>query len=173
MRSARGAAKRLVRHYDLATVSESTRVGLSPRNMVAAAQAGDAEALRALVEHYQDTVFRFGWRLCRSEADAKDVLQETLLTALEKLDTFRGEASFSSWLYAIARSMCARRRRNAARSVELADDTPLSGHVAADEAASREQLRALLHGGLDQIPAKYREVLFVARHGGAVDAGGR
>jgi DNA-directed RNA polymerase specialized sigma24 family protein len=49
-------------------------------------------------------VLRFSRRMCKSVADADDVLQETLLQAATRLPEFEGRASLSSWLFALARS---------------------------------------------------------------------
>ena len=90
--------------------------------LVQAARAGDREAVAALLQRYQDAVYRFGMRMCRNEADAKDVLQETLLTAAEQIGSYRGDASLSSWLYAIARSRCSKRT---ARRMRVGSSTKL------------------------------------------------
>jgi len=59
-------------------------------------------------------LLRYTRRMCRGgHAEAEDVVQDTLLTATRQLMAFRGESSFSSWLYAIARNSCNRRHRRA------------------------------------------------------------
>ena len=52
----------------------------SDDDLLAKARAGDRAALEALLERHQDQVYRFGMKMCRDPEDAKDVLQETLLT---------------------------------------------------------------------------------------------
>jgi RNA polymerase sigma-70 factor (ECF subfamily) len=81
------------------------------RPLLDAARAGDRDALEALVAHYEPHVYRFGMTMCRNEADAGDVLQDTLLAMVRSLKTFRADASLSTWLYAIAHHACAKRRR--------------------------------------------------------------
>lgn len=75
------------------------------------AQSGDRAALEALLTQSAPQLLRYARRMCRDRADAEDVLQDTLLTATRAITSFRGESSFSSWLYALARSACTRRRR--------------------------------------------------------------
>ncbi len=93
--------------------------------LVAAARAGDPRALEALLVRHAPMVRRVGARLSRTEADADDVLQDTLLTAARSFEGFRGEASFSTWLYTIARSHAQKRRGRgklaAAPTVSLED----------------------------------------------------
>ena len=70
------------------------------------ARDGDDEALAALVERHAPRVLRFGRKLCRDEEDAREVLQQTLLTVARKVRDFRGEGRFTTWLFSIARSFC-------------------------------------------------------------------
>ena len=132
--------------------------------LIDAAKSGDRAALVGLVEKYQDAVYRFGRAMCGSSEDAKDVLQETLITAVEKVGDFRGDASFRTWLYAIARSQCSRKRRKGSRELlaseeqygirELPDPAPL----AVDELESFAE-RALVTSVIDQLQPIYKEVL--------------
>lgn len=75
------------------------------------AKAGDARAMEQLLAKYETRVYRFGLRMCGNEDDARDVLQETLLSAFKNLSTFRGDAQLSTWLYQVARSFCLKQRR--------------------------------------------------------------
>ncbi len=82
--------------------------------LVHSAQNGDRTALEALMAEAVPQLLRYTRRMCRGDhADAEDVVQDTLLTATRQIHAFRGESSFSSWLYAIARSSCSRRHRRA------------------------------------------------------------
>src|SRR5688572_21740905 len=75
------------------------------------ARAGQAAALEELLERHQSQVYRFGMKMCRDPEDAKDVLQNTLLTVARGVRDFRGGSSISTWLYTIARSFCVKQRR--------------------------------------------------------------
>lgn len=113
-----------------------------------AAATGDAEAFDLLMQRYGDRVFRLALRMLRSREDAEDVQQEAFLRAYRKLHTFRGEASFGAWIYAITARLClSRRRRSAAQPVEVSPppavlrdtDHDPQEHLAAAEAAARVQ----------------------------------
>ena len=60
------------------------------------ARAGDRQALEALLERHQAQVYRFGMKMCRDPEDAKDVLQDTLLSMARGLRDFRGASSIST-----------------------------------------------------------------------------
>lgn len=58
--------------------------------------------VRSLFERFADGVYTLAYRLLRDLHAAEDVVQETFLTAVRRLDTYRGEGSIGGWLYRIA-----------------------------------------------------------------------
>jgi RNA polymerase sigma-70 factor (ECF subfamily) len=65
-------------------------------------RAGDANAFNTIVLRHSAAIQRLVKRYTRNESDAQDVTQQVFLRALEQLGTFRGESSFSTWLYRVA-----------------------------------------------------------------------
>ncbi len=79
-------------------------------------QAGEAEAVQDLVESHQPAVYRLALSILDDPAEADEATQDTFVTALSALHTFRGEASFPTWLARIAINLCRNRlRRRQAR----------------------------------------------------------
>jgi RNA polymerase sigma-70 factor (ECF subfamily) len=70
-----------------------------------------AIAIEELLRRYQSRIYQFGMKMCGEPEDAKDVLQDTLLTMSRSLRSFRRDSSLSTWLYTIARSLCLKKRR--------------------------------------------------------------
>jgi RNA polymerase sigma-70 factor (ECF subfamily) len=66
-----------------------------------AARKGNQLAFRVLVERHSRPVFRLAYRMCGSEQDAEDVVQETFLRAYKQLGRFDGRSAFGTWLYRI------------------------------------------------------------------------
>jgi RNA polymerase sigma-70 factor (ECF subfamily) len=137
-------------------------------HLLDAARAGDRVALERLLERHQGQVFRFGLKMCGSEDDAKDVLQETLIAAARTLRDFRGGSSLSTWLYSIARSFCIKQRRtgkHAPQHVSSLDDAATEAQAVADtrrgpdEQAAAAQVQATLRAAIAALDPKYREVL--------------
>ena len=81
--------------------------------LVEAFRQGDPEGFRGLVRRYQETMYRFAYRMTGNPMDADDLTQETFLRVYRNLGKFRGEASFRTWLYRVARSRIANFRRRA------------------------------------------------------------
>ena len=87
---------------------------ISDSQLVRDAQQGDREAFGQLACKYQDRLYSTLTYLVGCPIEAEDLVQEALLRALSKLDTFRNESSFYTWLYRIARNlMISKQRRKA------------------------------------------------------------
>lgn len=130
------------------------------------AQRGDREAVQRLFGDHLATVYRFAMRMCRDEDRARDVAQESLLTALKSLDSYRGEASFSTWLFTITRSHCGRMRRRAEREVVADDDNQSleqapSDAAAPDAQAAHSEVSDVLERALDRLEPGDREVILL------------
>jgi RNA polymerase sigma factor (sigma-70 family) len=69
--------------------------------LVAQLRGGDTGAAEALVGAFGDRVYRLAMRITGNASDAEEVVQDTLWTASRKINTFRGAAAFSSWVYRI------------------------------------------------------------------------
>ncbi len=84
--------------------------------LVRRCQQGDLRAFADLVEQYQDRLFDVAWTILREREAAKDAVQETFLTAFQKIEGFRGESALATWLIAIVVNQCrSRLRRQKAR----------------------------------------------------------
>jgi RNA polymerase sigma-70 factor (ECF subfamily) len=148
---------------------ERPDVLVSDAALIEAARRGDTDALEALILRYQPRVFRFGMKMCRNVDDAGDIVQETLLALARKVGEFRGEASVSTWLFAIARNACIRRRRRskfAPARVESLDsleaglrDGIADPSIGPERAAFGHELEQRLAVAIDTLEMGQREVL--------------
>jgi RNA polymerase sigma-70 factor (ECF subfamily) len=92
-------------------------------------QAGDASAFDDLVKKHQPHIQRLVFRYVKSEEDAKDIAQRAFVRAFERLDTFRKESSFHTWLYRIAVNLALNHIRGAPPVDPLpANDIPAFTH---------------------------------------------
>jgi RNA polymerase sigma-70 factor (ECF subfamily) len=74
-------------------------------------EAGEVDAIEEFVYTYQPTTYRLALSILDDPAEADEAAQDALVTALDHLDTYRGEAAFTTWLYTVTFNLCRRRLR--------------------------------------------------------------
>jgi RNA polymerase sigma-70 factor (ECF subfamily) len=119
---------------------------------VQATLRGDLRAFEALVERHRDVVVRVAARIVGRE-EAEDVSQDAFLRAFHRLDRFRGDAPFRSWLLRITHNAAldhlARRRAEPVDPDTLDTAEPTSARPPAERLELRERIERLerkLHG---------------------------
>ncbi|MDE0882596.1 MAG: sigma-70 family RNA polymerase sigma factor [Myxococcota bacterium] len=143
----------------------------SQNQLLRRAQEGDEQALEALLRSVQPQLYRFSMKMCRQTQDAEDVLQDSMLAMARSFRDFRGNSSFSTWLFTIARSFCIKKRRKAKfapkheESLEGLKAFESAGIASSDlnpeqQAASNEVWQKVQQG-IKQIEPDYREVLIL------------
>ncbi len=136
------------------------------------ASQGDSAALTQLVTRLRPHVEKQLLRYPLSEEDRHDLVQSTLLQIIRRVGSFRGDASFSTWLFRVtaneALMLMRSQRRHRARLVEGLDLEDLGSLPAAndgaatdraDEAALASERDARVRAALDELPAEYRDVV--------------
>jgi RNA polymerase sigma-70 factor (ECF subfamily) len=133
-------------------------------------QAGDPEALGALVERYQRMVHALTFRMTGSMTDAEDLAQETFLQAFRRLDTFRGEAKFSSWLCQIAINTCLNWSKREKRRDEVqrlwAENEAILGEGRVEAADAEAPITRRVTAGLMRLPTKQRAAVVLTVYEG-------
>jgi RNA polymerase sigma-70 factor, ECF subfamily len=101
------------------------------KELLRLARTGDGTAFETLVTHHERSIYSLALRILKHSQDAEDVTQQTFLSALENLDSFRGESGFRTWLTRIATHAALKviRKRNGLPTVSLdeATDAPDDG----------------------------------------------
>ena len=138
---------------------------------------GDTEAYNHMVTRYWDRIFARVLHLLKNQQDAEEVTQDAFIRAHRGLDKFRGDASFSTWLYQIATNLAHNRywywfRRK--RGYSISFDQPLSedgdltlesvipadGETPADAAVTQEFVDRVAQC-MEGLNAKHKEVLLL------------
>src|SRR3954454_13557508 len=88
--------------------------------LVRAARAGTAEALRVMIKRNNQRLYRLARAVLKDDGEAEDVLQEAYVKAFSHLDQFRGEAGLSTWLARIVINEAIGRLRGEGRGRESA-----------------------------------------------------
>lgn len=149
---------------------------LGEAELVELARRGGENAIRTLIERNNQRLFRAARSVLRNDGEAEDVVQETYVKAFTALASFRGEASFSTWLTRIALNEAVSRLRRRRKNSELeALDQAVSADAGlmslfplslvplpADTEAARSEMRQILETAIDGLPEGFRTV-FVLR----------
>jgi RNA polymerase sigma factor (sigma-70 family) len=131
-------------------------------NLIAAAQAGDEEALLELLGRCRPQLRRYAYRECASD-DVEEAVQDALWLLYQRVGALRAIGAFSSWLFQIVRRECLRRANKRHNQVEW-DEEELS--TRADEKCGDDDLRIDLTRALSQLPKPYRDVVILRDIGG-------
>ena len=141
--------------------------------LVEQARAGDRAARQRLYRQHAQRVFRTVRGMLRSDAEAEDVTQDAMLTALTSLDRYspRSGTRFAAWLTTIAvnttRRRFRRRRPELTATGELPEVADPAGDVAGDFDLARQ--RAALLQALAELEAREREIVSL-RYGSDLNA---
>jgi RNA polymerase sigma-70 factor (ECF subfamily) len=87
---------------------------LDEATLVVRAQEGDVRAFEVLARRHQAALYRLAVRVMGDPTEAEDALQEALVDAWRRIERFRGESAFSTWMYRVVTNRCLamlRRRR--------------------------------------------------------------
>ena len=91
---------------------------LEDSDLVGKTLQGDMKAFGVLVDRYKHMVFTLACRLLRNKEDAEEVAQDTFVKAFKALDTYAGDAKFSTWLYKIAYNHSLDRLKKKKRTID-------------------------------------------------------
>jgi RNA polymerase sigma-70 factor (ECF subfamily) len=137
-------------------------------------RGGDESAFEALMERYEGKVYRLAAGMMKNREDALDAVQDAFLSVFRKIDTFKGESAFSTWLYRIALNAVYMRLRSRSRhdrteSLETHEEIfdPITGHIRAaipdwseraDDAVLRKELGGVIREAVASMPDDYRAI---------------
>jgi RNA polymerase sigma-70 factor (ECF subfamily) len=140
--------------------------------LIARVLAGEKELFYELIQPYERMIYRAAFAVMNNPHDAEEVCQEAVLKAFARLDQFRGECKFSTWLVQIvineAKMKLRKDRRHLYESTDQAKESEDGDYIPRDfadwreipsEALERRELRDAIAAGLSSLQPKYREVL--------------
>lgn len=148
-------------------------VAASEEGLVGRLKAGSFEAYEEVVGLYEKKIFNLAYRMVGNYEDANDLTQEVFVRLYHSIQSFRGDARFSTWLYRIANNVCVDElRRRYRRKVEYLDE-PIGtkdGSVRreiADWAGNPEnvlethELQACVQAGINSLPEEQRTAVIL------------
>ena len=141
--------------------------------LVEAARERDEAAVRELIRRMNPRLFRVARGLAASDAEAEEIVQETYLAAFTRLDSFKAEARFSTWITRICLNTARMRRRRSRAHEEYdtvtetngSEDTvlafPGAGVEQPDAVLGQRQVRVLLEHAVAELPPELRLVFLM------------
>lgn len=137
-------------------------------SLLRAAQGGDVEAFGALVTQYRSRIHAVIASIIRNDEEAWDLSQDVFLRAWKSIGSFRGGASFYTWIYRIATNAALdwlRRRRNAP-TVPYEDAIATAGDPVADAAETAParrleaaEIRQRIDAAMEKLTPEHRAVI--------------
>ena len=150
---------------------------MSETELIKQAKAGDFSAFAELVNANKSKIYALALKMTANPDDAEDIVQETFLKAIDKIDQFREESSFGTWLYSIAlnesRAHLGKQKHADLKPIEeylptkSADDLHQgNNHQLFDwkdphQELEEDELRKIIQEVIDELPLKYKEVFLL------------
>jgi RNA polymerase sigma-70 factor (ECF subfamily) len=136
-----------------------------PSRLIAECIAGNEDAIETLVREYEAGIFRLALSILGDEAEAKEVTQETFLSALRALPSYQEKQSLKAWLYTIAlnHSRSHLRKRKIVERLRFTLTTifrlEAEKQVSPEEAAIQNEKEAVIWHSLNKLDDRHRIVL--------------
>jgi RNA polymerase sigma-70 factor (ECF subfamily) len=130
--------------------------------LAAAYRRGDEQAATELVRRHAAAVGRFLYSSGAGPSDVDDLVQETFFRAFRRLEGWRGEASFRSWLFTIGGNLLRDEfRRQKGRRILSLEDRDMAGGADPDADLAAAETENRLRAGLGTLPRLQREVFLL------------
>jgi RNA polymerase sigma-70 factor (ECF subfamily) len=155
---------------------QTDNISIDDAVLVRHSKSGDAEAMQRLIIKYQDRIYNTILKICTNTEDAAELTQETFVKFIEKINTFKGNSAFYTWLFRIAVNLtinhCRRQFRFSPQSIDALtggdhDDAraSLKDFLADENAeepsviASNREVEEILYYSLSQLDEHHRAVI--------------
>lgn len=131
--------------------------------LIGLASQGDAAAFNSLMGMHERRMYAVALRMCGNAEDAQDCLQEAMLRVYRAISGFKGQSSFSTWLYRITMNTCLdelRKRKNRpSTSLDGLVDagwSPVDAGETPERHALRREVRQTLQAMISELPEDMR-----------------
>jgi len=137
-------------------------------------KGGEITAFEEIISRYEAKVMNLALRFTRNQEDAEEVMQDVFTTVYRKIDGFRGQSAFSSWLYRIVvnAAFMKLRKKKQSQTVSMEDLAPAVKQYCMERESVTNthsynitvtrELQEVLQRAIDKLPDQYRAV-FVLR----------
>jgi len=134
---------------------------LSEHELIERSRQGEHTAFRELYDSNVDRIYRLTYRMAGDDDLARDFTQEAFVRAYQKLDQFREDASFSTWLHSIAVSVTLNGLRKVQRSRARERTLDEAPYLTAPATTAEPDMKSRLKEAIDGLPELYRTVFLM------------
>lgn len=131
------------------------------REAILACQAGDRAAFDGLVERHQRAIYRLCFRYVNNHEDASDLAQDSFVKAYKAIGRFRGDSTFSTWLYRIAVNTCINFRAARRMALEELSETLADPGKPVVQRMQDRQRSEQVREAVTRLPEKQRATLIL------------
>ena len=129
--------------------------------LVQRCRKGERKAQFELYQLYKDRIFNIAYRMANSKQDAEDITQMAFVRVFKKIDSFRGDSAFSSWVYRLTVNICINHFRKEKKKKELvvhelSEQATNLKTLKTNEQASK--MKPFLEKAIRALPAGYRMI---------------
>ncbi|MCB0350699.1 MAG: sigma-70 family RNA polymerase sigma factor [Bdellovibrionales bacterium] len=127
--------------------------------VVERAKNGDIRAFSELVLRHQKSLLRLAYRVLGDLEMAQDVVQESLMKAYQKLDSFEGRSAFKSWVYQITLNTAKNKLRGKRPELVDVEKTNIVYDFDFEDEILNQDLKIIVRAEVDKLPLKQRTAL--------------
>ncbi len=141
--------------------------------LIKESQNGSIESFEKLIDKYQLLAFNIAYKMIGNREDASDAAQEALVKVFKSIKKFKGDSSFSTWLYRIVTNTCIdmTRKNNKLKTYSLnnpieTEDGNIEREVRdegnlPEDICEKKEINQKLHRAIGKLPEKYRVVIIL------------
>ncbi len=130
----------------------------SDRELVTRAKGGDTDAFSVLVQRHQHVVYNLAYRYMRDANLSEDMAQEAFLKGFRLLKGFRGDCSFSTWMYRVTSSVCLTEIARRKKRGEVQFDVRHGGTQEDGKVEARDNAE-IIRRCVTQLPERYATII--------------
>ncbi len=137
---------------------------MSQDQLIEGIKRKDREALGEFVATYKDRIFHTCLGYVQNNADAEDLTQEVFIKLLERIDQFKGQSLFSSWIIRIAINLSLnflRDNKKRLNQIDLADVDIEEEEFSTEE---KKQIKVMLRKAIYSLPERQRKVFILSKY---------
>lgn len=137
---------------------------MNEQELIEKSQAGDIEAFGELISIYEKKIYNLAYRISGNSEDAFDISQETFIKIFKNIQKFKGESSFSTWIYRIATNMAYDFLKYEAKPKRSLDDEEnpieiLDKSISPEQSVEADERLKTVKLALGKISLEFRQVI--------------